>query len=110
MTAQHRGQIELAARPVHQADQNQPPALRERLDISRQVGAADTIQNHVHPPPFGRRLHRRGERPAFVLIATSAPSLRHCSHFSSAPAVTITRTPASLSNRIDAVPMPLPPP
>src|SRR5215831_4195309 len=43
-------------------------------------------------------------------MATSAPSLRHASHFSAEPAVMITRAPNDLASWIAVVPMPDEPP
>ena len=47
MPPQDRGQIDLRARALHQADQNQPSAMRQRFEILTQVGRADTVENDV---------------------------------------------------------------
>jgi len=67
MAPQHRGQIDLGARAFHQANQNQSPAVCERLEVRTQIGRADTVQDDVGAASVGGGLDRRRERAGLVV-------------------------------------------
>src|SRR5258708_38075701 len=67
MAVQHRGQIDLGARSLHQADQNEAAALRQRLEIPGQVWTADAVEDHVNAASAGCGLYARREWAAVVI-------------------------------------------
>src|SRR5689334_17921394 len=67
MTPQDHAEINLAPRSLHQADQHEPPALPERLDIRREIRAADTVEDNVGAAAAGYRFDQFGERSLVVV-------------------------------------------
>src|SRR6478752_7718622 len=49
--------IELGGGAALHPDDHQPAAVGERVDVAGQILGAHHVENDVHPPPFGGRLH-----------------------------------------------------
>ena len=66
--AQRGAEIELGARATHQADDHQSAADREHLDVLREIGAADRVENDIDAAAPGRFEHRGREAAAELLV------------------------------------------
>src|SRR5229473_1011062 len=76
--AQDCREIDFGARPPHQTDQHEVPARRERVDIFGEIGAADTVEDHVGATAVSRRPDLGREGAGLVVdrdVGTEAQTL-----------------------------------
>ena len=56
MTSPRRGEVclvDLGMAALLQADRDQPPVRRQQLEVAREVGGADGVEDHVRPVTGG---------------------------------------------------------
>ena len=75
-----QGQVEFGLEPAHQADHDQAAAGRHGLQVALQVGGADVVEHHVHPPPPREGARRRGEILSRVVDHAVHPHRAHALH------------------------------
>ena len=75
-----QGEVEFGLQPAHQADHHQPAPRREGLQVALQVGRADVVQHHIHPPPPRERAHGRGELLGRIVHHVVHPHRPHALH------------------------------
>ncbi len=72
---QQRGEVDLAPRAAHQADQHQSAAGSERGEVLREVARADRVEHHVDATAAGRLAHGGSELSLAVVDRDVRPEL-----------------------------------